>query len=336
MYLPEPVLTATEIAEQSGLPEWVVREKLGIEQKHMAGPDDHPNQMAIWAAQDCLSKTDISPEEIDVVLCTTEEWREYLLWTSGIDLAYQIGATRAWGMDIHMRCCTTVTALKMAKDMMIADPDINTVLIGGGYRIGDFINFKNQRTIFLFNIGAGAGAILLRRNWPRNHVLGSHIITDGSMSKHVVVPASGTVQFPTDEARAQGLFYFDLVEPEAMKARLNEVSMDNWMHCIDKALRKSGEEAEGRPYTRDDLGFLNMALIKPSAYRDMLHRCGLTEEQGVYNGDVGHIGEQDTIINIIEGVKQGRLKDGDLMAAVGAGIGYVWGATCIRWGPGET
>jgi len=335
MYLPEPFLTAADIAAESGLPEWVVREKLGIEQKRMAGPDDHPNQMAVWAAQDCLSKTDIPPEEIDVVLCTTEEWREYLLWTSGIDLAYQIGATNAWGIDIHMRCCTTVTALKMAKDMMRADPDINTVLIAGGYRIGDLIDLTNQRNSFLFNIGAGAAAVLLRKNWPRNHVLGSHIITDGSMSRHVIVPASGTMQFPTDAAVEQGLFRLDLVEPEAMKNRLNEVSMDNWMRCIDKALRKSGEEEQGKPYTREDLGFLNMVLVKPSAYRDMLERLGLTEEQGVYNSTYGHIGEQDSIINIIEGLKQGRLKDGDLMAIVGAGIGYVWGATCVRWGPPE-
>jgi 3-oxoacyl-[acyl-carrier-protein] synthase-3 len=325
MYLPEPVLTAAEIAAESGLPEWVVREKLGINQKHMAGPDDHPNQMAIWAARDCLSKCDIPPHEIDVVLCTTEEWREYLLWTSGIHLAYEIGATRAWGMDIHMRCCTTVGALKIAKDMMIADPEINTVLIAGGYRIGDLINLKNQRTTFLFNIGAGAGALLLRKNWPRNHVLGSHMITDGSMSKHVIVPASGTVQFPTDAAVAQGLFNLDLVEPEAMKSRLNQVSMDNWMRCIDEALRKSG-------HTRQDLDFLNMVLIKPSGYRDMLQRLGLTEEQSVYNADVGHIGEQDSIINIIRGLEQSRLKDGDLMIIVAAGIGYVWGATCVQWG----
>jgi 3-oxoacyl-[acyl-carrier-protein] synthase-3 len=327
MYLPEPVLTAADIARESGLPEWVVRDKLGIEQKHMAGPDDHPNRMAVWAAGECLARADIDPAEIDVVLCTTEEWREYLLWTSGVDLAYQIGARRAWGIDIHMRCATTVTALKMAKDMMIADPEIDTVLIGGGYRIGDFINFKNQRTTFLFNIGAGAGAILLRRNWPRNQILGSHIITDGSMSKHVIVPASGTVQFPTDEAVADGLFYFDLVEPEAMKRRLNEVSMENWMTCVDEALRKSGN------YTRADLGFLNMVLIKPSGYRDMLGRLGLTEEQSVYNSQIGHIGEQDSIINIIRGLEEGRLKDGDLMAVVGAGIGYVWGATIVRWGP---
>lgn len=332
MYLPEGRITAPEIAAESGLPEWVVREKLGIDAKRMAGPDEHPNQMAVWAAQDCLSKIDIPPEEIDVVLCTTEEWKEYLLWTAGIDLAYEIGARNAWAIDLHARCVTTVAALKMAKALMIADSDVDTILIAGGYRIGDLINLKNTRTTFLFNIGAGAGALLVRRNWPRHHVLGSHLITDGSMSKHVIVPASGTVQFPTDAAREQGLFYFDLVEPEEMKSRLNEVSMDNWMHCVDEALRKSGEEVRGRPYTRDDLDFLNMVLIKPSAYRDVLQRLGLTEEQGVYNSHYGHIGEQDSIINIVEGLERGRLNDGDLMVIVGAGIGYVWGASCVRWG----
>jgi 3-oxoacyl-[acyl-carrier-protein] synthase-3 len=332
MYLPEPVLTAADIAAESGLPEWVVRDKLGIEQKHMAGPDDHPNEMAIKAALDCLSKTDIDPKEINVVLCTTEEWREYLLWTSGIHLAYEIGATNAWGIDVHTRCCTTVAALKMARDMMRSDPEIDTILIAGGYRIGDVINLKNHRTSFLFNIGAGAGAILLRRGWPLNHVLGAHLISDGSMSKHVIVPASGTVQFPTDEAVARGLFCFDLVEPEAMKSRLDAVSMDNWMLCIDEALRRSGLEVQGRPYTRADLGFLNMVLIKPSAFRDMLQRLGLTEEQSVYSSDIGHVGEQDSIINIARGLEQGRLKDGSLMAIVGAGIGYVWGAACVQWG----
>jgi 3-oxoacyl-[acyl-carrier-protein] synthase-3 len=312
MYLPERVLTAADIAAESGLPEWVVRDKLGIHQKHMAGPDDHPNEMAIKAALDCLAKTSIPADEIDVVLCTTEEWREYLLWTTAIHLAHEIGATRAWGIDLHMRCCTTVSALKLARDMMIADPEIDTVLIGGGYRLGDLVNLKNQRTSFMFNIGAGAGALLLRRNWPRNHV-------------HILVPASGTMQFPTDEAVANGLFYSDLIEPEAMKARLNEVSMDNWMLCVDEALCKSG-------FGRDDLGFLNMIHVKPSAYQDMLQRLGLTEEQGVYNAGYGHIGEQDSIINMIEGEKQGRLCDGDLMIIIAAGIGYVWGASCVRWG----
>jgi len=345
VYVPQTVMTAADIARETGIPEAVIRDKFGITQKHVPGPADHTNQMGIWAAQDCLSKTGIKPDEIDLVLCTTEEWKEYLLWTAGIKLAYEIGATRAWAIDVQMRCGTTIAALKMAKDMMIADPDINTVLIAGGYRNGDLINFKNARTSFMFNLAAAGGALLLRRNWPRNHVLGSHLMADGSMANHVLVPASGTVRFPTDEARAEGLCYLDLVEPDAMKDRLNAVSMDNWMHCIDEALRKSRSvfasagrtaadgQAETRPYTRADLGYLNVLHMKKSAHLDMLQRLGLREDQSVYLSDYGHAGQQDAMLSIVEGLKQGRLKDGDLMIIVAAGIGYAWGACCVKWGP---
>jgi 3-oxoacyl-[acyl-carrier-protein] synthase-3 len=325
-YVPEPVMTAADIAAASGIDEWVIREKFGITQKHIPGPIDHTNAMAIWAAHDCLSRSEIPASEIDVVLCTTEEWKEYLLWTAGIKLAQEIGATRAWAVDVQMRCGTTIAALKMAKDMMLADPDVNTVLIAGGYRNGDLIDYRNPRTSFMYNLGAGAGALLLRKGWPKNHVLGSHLMTDGTMSEHVIVPASGTKQFPTDAARAQGLFYLDLVEPEAMKNRLNAVSMDNWMRCIDEALRKSGG------LTRADVGFLNVLHMKPSAHKDMLQRLGLREEQSVYLSDYGHIGQQDAMFSVAEGLKQGRLKDGDVMAIVAAGIGYAWGAACVRWG----
>ncbi len=37
----------------------------------------------------------------------------------------------------------------------------------------------------------------------------------------------------------------------------------------------------------------------------------------------------------VKGVKQGRLKDGDLTVIIGAGIGWVWGAVCVKWGPYE-
>lgn len=331
-YLPESVLTSEDIAHETGFDEWVVREKLGIRRKHVAGPGDHPNEMALRAAEACLAKTDIPADEIDVVLCTTEEWREYLLWTSGIDLAWRLGATNAWAMDIHMRCCTTIAAIRTAKQMMVADPEVRTVLIAGGYAISHFIDFTNPRTSFMWNIGAGAGALLLRRDWPRNHVLGSHLVSDGSMSRHVVVPASGTLEHPTDRAVREGRFRFDLVEPEAMKKRLGEVSMKNWLTCVDEALRKSGPGPNGQPLARSDVDYLNMILVKPSAHREMLGHLGLAEDRSVYLGDIGHIGEQDTILSILEGERTGRLRDGDLMMMLGAGIGYVWGAACVRWG----
>jgi 3-oxoacyl-[acyl-carrier-protein] synthase-3 len=331
-YFPDTYITAEEIAEQSGLPEWVVKEKLGIERKFIADPKVHPNEMAVLAARKAIEKAGIDPLDIDVVLGTTEEWREYLLWTTAIDLAHEIGAKNAWGVDVHTRCATTIAALKFAKGLMADDPGIDTILIGGGYVTSHFIDFTDADTSFLFNIGAGAGAIIVKRDWPENRVLGMHLIADGSMSRHVIVPASGTVQHPTDDAVARGGFKFRLVEPEAMKARLGEVSIKNWLACVDISLETSGTKSDGAPYTREDIDFFNMSLVKPSAHREMLEHLGLTENQSVYMSSIGHIGEQDAIINIEAGIEQGRLNRGDTMAIIAAGIGYVWAGAIVQWG----
>ena len=331
-WFPETYITAKDIAIQSGLPEWVVREKLGIERKFVADPKVHPNEMAVKASRIAIEKASIDPMDIDVVLCTTEEWREYLLWTTAIDLGYEIGAKRAWGLDIHTRCATTIAALKMARSLMADDPGINTVLIGGGYAVSHFIDLSDINTSFLFNIGAGAGAMIVKRDWPENRVLGNHMIADGMMSRHVIVPASGTVQPPTDQNVKDGGFKFRLVEPEAMKTRLGEVSIKNWLECVDVSLQKSGTKSDGTPYTRADIDFFNMSLVKPSAHHEMLEHLGLKEEQSVYISDIGHIGEQDAIINIEAGIEQGRLKPGDTMAIIAAGIGYVWAGAIVQWG----
>jgi 3-oxoacyl-[acyl-carrier-protein] synthase-3 len=75
-----------------------------------------------------------------------------------------------------------------------------------------------------------------------------------------------------------------------------------------------------------------MLLVKPSAHKQILDLLGLTEDQSFYMRDIGHIGEQDSIISMIEGERTGKLKPGDLMVIVGAGIGYVWGAGVVQWG----
>ena len=128
--------------------------------------------MAAHAAREAIEKAGIDPLDIDVVLGTTEGWRECLLWTTAIDLAHEIGAENAWGIDIHTRCATTVAAMKFARSLMADDPTIDTILIGGGYVISHFIDVTDLNTSFLFNIGAGAGAMIVKRDWPENECSG--------------------------------------------------------------------------------------------------------------------------------------------------------------------
>ncbi|MEM8994211.1 MAG: 3-oxoacyl-ACP synthase [Acidobacteriota bacterium] len=324
--IPETFMSAAELAERSGIPEAVIVEKMGIRRKPVPGPDDHTNAMAIRAARAALDDAGIDAAEVDLVLCTTEEWKEHPLWTAGIQLAHEIGARNAWAIDVQMRCATTMATLEMAKGMMTADPELRTVLIAGGYRNGDFLDYTNQRTRFLFGLAAGGGALVLRRNLGRNQLLGSSVIVDGSFSLDILIPAGGTRE-PWSEGAAQAKrTTFDCPDPQVLKQRLDPVSMPNFLEVIDGALGKSGVE-------RGDIDFLNILHMKPSAHRFILDEMGLTEDQSYYLADYGHIGQQDQSLAIRLGLESGRLRDGMLMVMVAAGIGYAWSASAIRWGP---
>jgi 3-oxoacyl-[acyl-carrier-protein] synthase III len=303
----------------------VIVHKMGIVRKPVAGPNDHTNAMGLWAAEDALERSGMDPDEIDLVLCTTEEWKEYPLWTAGVKLAHDLGARRAWAIDVQMRCATTMAVLKMAKAMMLGDPDLNTVLIAGGYRNGDWVDYTNQRARFLFSLAAGGGAILLRKGHAKNQLLESEVVVDGSFSHDVIIPVGGTVEPITAEALAAGRDRLDCPDPEGMKQRLDGVSMTNFLHVVDRALERSG-------LGRADIGYLNVLHLKPSAHRFILNELGLTDEQSTYLNMYGHIGQQDQPLSIRLGLESGRLQDGTLMVMVAAGVGYAWSASVVRWG----
>ena len=330
IYLPGGVMTAAQIAEETrGVwAESAVIEKLGIRQKAMPLDEntDGTQEMGALAALDCLKNTGVDPLDIDVILCIGEEWKEYPLTTTALYIQDRIGATKAWGIDVQNRCCTCVTAMKIAKDMMLADEDVNTVLVVGGYRNGDFVDYTDRHMSMMYNLGAGGGAILLQKNLGRNILLGSHIIADGSLSRTAGVQMGGLAEPITCDNVEEARRSLRLLEPEKMKARLNEVSAQNWITCIERSLEKSG-------LTVGDLGYLAILHIKRSAHAAMLQDLGLREDQSIYLEDYGHIGQIDQILSLHLALKEGKVKDRTVVCMLAAGIGYVWAANIIKWGP---
>jgi 3-oxoacyl-[acyl-carrier-protein] synthase-3 len=325
MYIPSQFWTSADIAQASGIPEDIIRTKLGLHRMPIPGPDDHTNQMGVWAAQDAIRRAGMDPLEIDVVLCTTEEHKEWPLWTAGIKLAYDVGARNAWAIDVQLRCSTTMPALKLAKALMLEDERIETVLIAGGYRNFDYVDRRNPRATFMYGLAAGGGALLLRRGYERNHLLETAVIVDGTFSLDVYVPVGGTVEPATPETVGGPRHKLDVLHPEDMKRRLNDNSAANFFRVIDEALERSG-------LSRADVGYLAILHIKPSFHRHVLQELGLSDEQTFYLCDYGHIGQQDQAISIVEGLRTGRLKDGDVVVLVGAGVGYAWAASVVKWG----
>lgn len=327
IYIPEKFMTAAEISEATrGLwSEEAVFNKLGIRKKPIPGPEDGTQEMGARAALECLKNTGIKPEEIDVILSIGEEWKEYPLTTSALYIQDRIGAVNAWGIDVQNRCCTTVSAMKLAKDMLVADDTIKTILIAGGYRNGDFVDYSDRNMSMMYNLAAGGGAIILQKNYDKNLVLGSHIIGDGSLARAAGVEIGGICNPITSSNLDEAYKSLRLMDPVRMKDRLNEVSMNNWYKCIDKSFEKSGID-------RSELDYLAILHMKRSGHMEMLKTLNLGEEQSIYLEDYGHIGQVDQILSLHLALEQGKVKDGSVIAMIAAGIGYVWAANVIKWG----
>ena len=327
-YLPKNIMTAKEISDATGgvWSEDAVRSKLGINQKYVPSnePCDGTQEMGALAALKCLENTGVDPMDIDVILCITEEWKEYPLTTSACYVQDRIGAKNAWGIDVQNRCCTAVSAMKLAKDILIADDEVNTVLVCGGYRNCDFIDYTDSGVSFMFNLGAGGGAILLKKNYGKNLLLGTHLMSDGSVV-HTCGSKVGGILEPVTPENYKEFGMLRLMDSPKMKGLLNTVSMPNWYHCIDEALRKSGK-------TRADIDYLDILHIKRSGHKAMLADLGLTEDKSIYLEDYGHIGQIDQILSLELALKEGKVKDGSTVCMIAAGIGYTWAANIIQWG----
>ncbi|WP_350344322.1 3-oxoacyl-ACP synthase [Proteinivorax tanatarense] len=329
LYIPETFMTAKDIAEETkGLwTEEAVKEKLGINRKPIPAKEgDGTQEMGVKAGKKALENTGVDPMDIDLIICMGEEWKEYPLTTSGIYIQEQIGAKNAWAIDVQQRCCTTVAAMKIAKDMMMADSNINTAMIVGGYRNGDFVDYTDKSMSMMYNLSAGGGAIILKKNYGKNALLSSHILTDGSLARSAGVEYGGTEKPITSENAEEANKSLRLFQPQFMKERLNEVSMKNWVSCIDQAFIKSGVKKE-------ELGYLAVLHFKKSMHMYMIDLLGLTEEQSIYLSDYGHMGQVDQILSLELALKEGKIENGTVISMIAAGIGYAWAANVIKWGP---
>lgn len=322
VYLPVPRMSSAEIAAASGLPEWVVRDKLGIHQKPVAGPDDHPARMGGWAAAQALKDASLEATQLEVVISITDEHKDYPVWTSAPLIAQMVGADRAWCFDLNQKCASFVTALAVAEGLFASRPEVQNILIAGGYRNGDLIDFSDEAVRFMYDLAAGGAAAVLRREGGGLKLLASSLKTDPTLANTVRVPVGGTVT-PLNSANADQ-YKLRVAEPELMKTRLEQVSMPGFMEVIQGALGQAG-------YTAADLDYLALLHMKPSAHKAMLEGLGLSESQTIYLSEYGHLGQLDPILSLKLAKEAGKIGVGSLVALATAGVGYHWGAAVLRW-----
>jgi len=327
-YIPRAYHDADYIASQCDTPADIIRTKLGWYQKNVPGPGDGTVAMGLKAARKALYYSNLKPQDIDLVIWSGEEIKEYRNWPVGTKVQKELGIENAWSFDMQQRCGTTLVALKVAQDLIRANDGIDNILIASAYRNADLIHYPNPRVRWMYYLAAGGAACVVQRGCPKNQIISSHFMSDGSFAWDVYVPEGGSAAPMTLEGLAAGRQYLDVMDPVGMKERLEKLSLSNWLVCIDRALAKAG-------YTRGDVDYLATLLVKRSAHDYLMEQLGLAPEQTRYLAEFGHHGQNDQILSLELALEEGRLKDGDLVLMISAGIGYAWDVVLMRWGAAE-
>ncbi|GAB4545163.1 MAG: ketoacyl-ACP synthase III [Anaerolineae bacterium] len=323
-YVPPTIETAADLTPRTGIPENILREKMGIRQRHVATQAESVSHMASEAAKRALAQAGIAPEQVNAVISHGSEYKDHNVWSAAAKIQHTLGAVNAFAFDMYALCAAAPIALNAARGMMLADPALEYVMLVAASRENDLINLQNERVRFMYNFGAGAGAMLLQRDASRNLILGASAITDGSLSETVLLSSEASV---VGDAPLAGDLHgrLDVVKPEYMAERLGEKSLPNFVRVIREATEKGGASLS-------DVKFLGITHMKRSFYLEILNAIGLTSDQSVYLEDYGHIQSADQAIAIELGLAQGKIKDGDVIVLAGAGVGYTWSAAAIRWG----
>ena len=325
-YLPQRWMTAAEIGAASAIPETVVVEKFGIRGKHIAAPDEHVSDLSVRAAERLFADHDVDPADVDAVVYFGSTWKDYAVWQAAPWIAHRLGCVNAFAIEYDNVSYGTPVAIRLCRNFLLAEPELRTILAVAASRESYLLDYDNERARFMFNFGDGAAAALLVRDHPANEVLGSHAITDGSLSLQVKVPAGGSVE-PAYDGNGDGArHYLDVDDPSAMKERLDATSLDSFVRVAEGACDRSGVSLA-------DVAHVCGIHMKRSMHAAVLEALGVSTSRAPYLDDTGHMSGVDPLLALDRSVRAGELADGDLVLLLAAGTGYTWAATVVRWGP---
>jgi len=330
VYLPEKRHTSEFIAKETGIPKEILESKFGLKAKTVPGPDDHTVYMGAEASKQALERAGITAEEIDCIIWAGEVYSEYPMQTYGIKLQKYLGCPKnPWAFDINQRCGSLPVGLLLAKSLMQTNSSMKRVLIASGYRNSDLINYKNPRTRFMISLAASGVAVIVKGDSRTNEILGISTISDGRFADDVLVPHGGTVHPILAESLEKKLNYLEVTDPDGLKERLDKFSMEAFIKVIDDALLQS-------KLKRENIDFFALLHMKRSAFEYVAKAIGMDPyKQSIYLDDIGHNGQNDMVISIERGVKEGKITSGNIVVFAAAGIGWAWNAGVIRWGTPE-
>jgi 3-oxoacyl-[acyl-carrier-protein] synthase-3 len=300
--LPATVVANAPIAERLGVSdEWIVR-RTGIHSRRIAEPAERLVSHAAAAATQALSRAEIAPQAVDLVLVATTTPDE-IMPPAAPQVAHAIGATSAGGFDIGAACTGFLSALAVGAAQIESGRARCALVIGADF-MSRITDPDDRSTAAVFADGSGA-VVLVSCAGGR---IGPIILgADGSGADHIFAGREhGRIRMRGHETFREAVGHLSLATMQAIHAaelRLPQIDLFVYHQANGRILSAVGER----------LG------LDPERVVDCIGAHGNTSAATL-----------PLALAISEG--EGRLAPGDRVLLGAFGAGFTWGATVVEWG----
>jgi 3-oxoacyl-[acyl-carrier-protein] synthase-3 len=312
-YLPKTILTNDDLAKRVDTSDAWIRERTGIEQRHIAGDGEFTSDLGIAAARQALVRSGINPVDIDLIICATAT-PDRTFPATAVKIQTGLGVTKGAAFDVQAVCSGFVFALASA-DSFLKSGQFKRALVVGAETFSRILDWEDRATCVLFGDGAGA-VVLEAQAQPGSRddrgILATRLRSDGRYEDLLYVDGGPGSTKTTGHLRMNGR--------EVFRHAVQKIS-----GVIEEILLVTG-------YTSDEVDL----YVPHQANRRILD--GIAKKLGIPSEKVvmtlarhGNTSAASIPLALNQAFEDHRLQEGSLVLMEAMGGGFTWGAALVRW-----
>ncbi len=314
-YVPEFVLSNQVLETMVDTNDEWITTRTGIKERRLLKEKGKgTSYMAIKAAQDLISKAQINPEEIDLVIMATAT-PDMPVASTGVYVASQIGAVNAFAFDLVAACSSFLYGMSNAA-AYIQSGRYKKVLLIGADKMSSIIDYTDRATCIIF--GDGAGAVLFEPNYEGLGLQDEFLRSDGIGREYLKIDAGGSILPPSHET-VENRQHFVFQDGKTVF----KYAVSGMADVSEKIMKRNN-------LTKEDINWLvahqaNKRIIDATA-----NRMGLEEDKVLIN--IQKYGNTTSAtLPLLLSDFENKLKKGDNLIFAAFGGGFTWGAIYLKW-----
>ena len=307
-YLPERVITNLELEKMVDTTDEWIRTRTGIERRHVAADGETTVDLGEKAARRALDAAGMAPEDVDFIAFGTTT-PDLIFPNCGVLLQQRLGCIGVPAFSVETACAGFMYALSIA-DKYVRCGESKRALVIGSETLSRITDWRDRTTAVLFADGAGA-VVLEAAESPG--LLSTHLHADGRY--HDMLYCGSGVSRGMQEKPV-----ISMSGKEVFKVAVTKLGA-----VVDETLAANG-------LGRSAIDWLvphqaNIRIIQATASKlDMpLERVIVTVQ------DHGNTSAASVPLALDVGIRDGRIKRGQLLLLEAFGGGFTWGSALVRY-----